>query len=159
MCGEANALRLATGEAAAAAVEREVSNAHVDNEFCAGEYFAEYFVSHLFLLGLEPVFEMEQTVVEFGQIQFGHFTDMHAVHFEGKAFGFEPVAVAFGTGDRVHEAGSPFLQGGGVFVGGHLHDVVDNALEIVAMIHFVGILHSGEVAGAIEDGVHGVVGE
>ena len=119
----------------------------------------EYFVGDYLLLGFKTLFEVKKAVVEFGEVELGHFAYVETVDFKGKAFGFEPVTVTFGAGDGVHEGVGPFLQGRGAFVGGHLHDVVDDALEAGAVVHFVCVLHASEVAGAVEDGVHGIFGE
>ena len=159
LCGKAYALAFPATQTAAVAVEREVADAHIDDELDAGEDFVQYLVGYDLLLGLEAFLEVQQPVVELGKVELCHLADVHAVDFEGEALGLQAVAVAFRARHGVHERGSPFLQCRGALVRGNLHDVVDNALETGAVVHLVGILHAGEVAGAVENGVHGILGE
>ena len=69
------------------------------------------------------------------------------------------MAVAFGAGDGVHEAGHPLLQAGGGVVEGQVGHVADDAGELAEEACVLGVLDAGEVVAAVEDGVHGLLAE
>ena len=99
LCGEPYALAFAPRQGGRAAVERQIAQAHVNEESEPRAYLLEYFAGYERLRGRQPLLYGLRPFVERGDVHAAQLGYVLAVDKEVECLAVEPCAVALRTFD------------------------------------------------------------
>ena len=128
--GQADALALTTRQAGGLTVQRQVVQAHLQEEVQAGAYLLQNLGSNLLLLMDQRRLHVVQPLAQLGQVHAGQLRDVLVAYPVGQRLAVQPLTVTLRTGTLGQELVGPLLAAGAVVVLHHRAQVFHHAVEI-----------------------------